>query len=217
VTWGRGRIGSCGGASPPSVPGLLGGLLNGEASLETLCFLGVVCIAGGGSGTKFLSRRGAGGGGGCLPSLLNSPDLRGGGGEGGLEARGDLGGGGAGVGVVGRNGGLKLPLLGLLGLVTESGLRNLGLSSATMAETLLFGGDCGGWIVTAGGSGFGASGLAAGIGLEDGGGAGGVSVSVCSGSGSGSGSFMGGGTAGFGLGLEGTTGVVGVDGAGCAS
>lgn len=95
----------------------------------------------GSSGTKFFSRRGAGGGGGCFSSRFSSPDLLGGGGEGGLVPRGDLGGGGAGVGVVGLVGGLKVLPPALIGLVTDSGFSKDGFSSASNVEIRLLGGD----------------------------------------------------------------------------
>lgn len=115
--------------------------MNGEVSLDTSRFFGVAWAIEWGSGRRFFSRRGAGGGGGCFDSRFISPDLRGGGGEGGREPRGDLGGGGAGVGVVGLVGGLKLPPPEVMGLVTESGFKKIGFSSASIVETRLLGGD----------------------------------------------------------------------------
>jgi hypothetical protein len=106
MLWGLGRVGSCGGGSSWSVPGLVGGLLKGEFSSDTSTFLTTFDVRTvSGSLTRDLSLRGAGGGGADFPSRFSSPDRLGAGGDGGLApARGDLGGGGAGAGLVDRIG-----------------------------------------------------------------------------------------------------------------
>lgn len=99
-------------------------------------------LTGGGTGLTSLTSR----------SLLNSPDLRGGGGEGGCDGvnRGDFRGSRTGVrgsktGVWGRLGILKIlgPVEGDTGLIRESVCKNPGLSPPGTSADLL-GGDCGG-------------------------------------------------------------------------
>lgn len=113
--------------SPASVPGLSGGLLNGDVSSDNSPVFGPrpLVLTTSDPGAVILSRRGGGGTG--FGSRRNSPDLLGGGGDGAFALRGDRGGGiaGAGEGVVGRCkglGGFGEPL-GVTGLETESGLR----------------------------------------------------------------------------------------------
>ena len=92
--WGLGRVGRSGGVSSLFSPGLQGGLLpNGDVSLVISDFFtkwlprGSGKLAGNWRAGAGLSKRGAGGGGGCFstPSRLISPDRRGGGGEGGRD------------------------------------------------------------------------------------------------------------------------------------
>lgn len=175
-----------------SVPGLLGGLLNGDGSSDKSPLLDAekpLLFTVKDSSTEGFSRRGAGGRGATFDSRRNSPDLLGGGGEGAFEPRGDLGGGMAGEGLVGRLGPLVKGLgepPGVDGLATESGFRKAGCSSTARTEVLLLGGDCGGWIITAGVCGFGAYGLgtwgfAAGVGFVDRGRGGGCAFASFSG------------------------------------
>ena len=173
---GRGRVGSSGGVSLSSnASGLPGGLLNGEFSSEmSLLRAGRFDVTIGlGEFISNLSFLDAGGGGGCfgLSSLLSSTERRGGGGDGGCDAIGfgDLGGGG--VGVRGR------PIPSIFGdelstivVARESGFRKGDLSPGiTRLETLGFGGDCGGSIVTAGGGRAASCGLRFGLGFSTGG------------------------------------------------
>jgi len=87
-------------------------------------------------------------------SLLNSPDLRGGGGEGGCEGC-----------ILGDLPGSKCGVLGLLGILKflgdalpedadngESAWRYDGVPGSTRFNVFALGGDCGGWIITAGGT-----------------------------------------------------------------
>jgi hypothetical protein len=150
-------VGNDGGASSsPSLPVLLGGLLNGVVS----CFLrGLRSRAGLGSpNTEVLeaaegfSARLMGGGKALESCLFSSPDLRGGGGDGGCEAvnRGDLR--GSRTGVCGRLGILngRGDPDGVVGVVTVSGFKNWGTSPWARFITLPLGGDIGGCTRTAG-------------------------------------------------------------------
>lgn len=142
VVCGLGRVGSVGGGASSTLPGLLGGLLNGELSawipprLGSFAGLG---SAGGGAMYEFRDRirgfsarlTGGGtdfGGGGSL-SRFSSADLLGGGGEGGCEAAslGDLLGSSIGVwGLLGILNG-RGDGDGVEGVArTESGFRNAG-------------------------------------------------------------------------------------------
>ena len=188
--------------------------MNGEVSWETSWLLDTSFpgpfLAMDGSAASAFSLRGAGGGGATFASRLISPDLRGGGGEGGRDPRGDRDGGTAGVDVVERLGDLISAGEALVttGFTIWSGLRNAEESSSTKGEAS-FGGDRGGCTVTAGGWGFGTCGFGASDGLFEGIG-GGVAAA-------GSTSWWrrdGATRAGFGrsFGLVGIVGVVGVEG-----
>lgn len=147
---GLGLRGIGGGVSPPLLLGLVGGLLKGDVTgIDRTCslwpFWGVPEEEGFGGITGFSARL-MGGGTGLGGSRLNSPDRRGGGGDGGLDR-------GATFGSVGEW--LRLVTLNvrgevLVGGTTASGLRKVERSPWSR-DCLPLGGECGGCTVTDGG------------------------------------------------------------------
>ena len=156
---GRGRVGRDGGVSSSALSELLGGLLKGERRSMAR---GVASRAGLLSTDKAywagifgFSARFTGGGAGLVSrSLLNSPDRRGGGGDGGCDgvSRGDLR--RSNVGVSGRLGILKWrgDAAGDTGFTMASAFRKAGWSPVAIFSSLPLGGDWGGSTRTEGGA-----------------------------------------------------------------
>lgn len=150
-------MGNCGGVPSPE-PMLLGGLLKGETSWDISPFRGVGgagAMVDLGAGIKALSFRGADIRGAVLTSRLNSPERRGGGGEGGREPpmRGAFPRLSDADGLCGWLGILKEreDPVGVDGLAIASGFRYGDWSVASRLVSRPFGGERGGWTVTAGG------------------------------------------------------------------
>lgn len=144
-------LGIGGGESPPLVLGLVGGLLKGDvvAWIDRACSLWPFWGAeeeGFGGMTGFSARL-MGGGTGLGGSRLNSPDRRGGGGDGGLDRGVNLD---SGVGEWLWLGALDVCGGAVFGVTIGSGLRKVERSPWS-SDSLPLGGDCGGCTLTDGG------------------------------------------------------------------